>query len=68
MLGVGILVFFIVRLIPGDAVDALLRDTARIDPALAGRMRYAPFSKFCFSTLKGKVVALRALMSRVLPT
>ena len=39
MLGVGILVFFIVRLIPGDAVDALLGDTARIDPALAEHMR-----------------------------
>jgi peptide/nickel transport system permease protein len=40
MLGVGILVFFIVRLIPGDAVDAMLGDAARIDPALAERMRH----------------------------
>jgi peptide/nickel transport system permease protein len=39
MLGVGILVFFLVRLIPGDAVDALLGDAARIDPALADHMR-----------------------------
>jgi peptide/nickel transport system permease protein len=39
MLGVGILVFFIVRLIPGDAVDALLGDATRIDPALAEHMR-----------------------------
>ena len=39
MLGVGILVFFIIRLIPGDAVDALFADSASWDPAVAERMR-----------------------------
>jgi peptide/nickel transport system permease protein len=40
VLGVGVLVFFIVRLIPGDAVDAMLNsaDTA-FDPAVAASMR-----------------------------
>jgi peptide/nickel transport system permease protein len=39
MLGVGVLVFFMVRLIPGDAVDALFADAATWDPAVAERMR-----------------------------
>jgi peptide/nickel transport system permease protein len=41
ILGVGILVFFIVRLIPGDAVDAMLNsaDTA-FDPQVAASMRH----------------------------
>jgi peptide/nickel transport system permease protein len=41
VLGVGVLVFFIVRLIPGDAVDAMLgsSDTA-FDPQVAASLRH----------------------------
>lgn len=39
MLGVGVLVFFIIRLIPGDAVDALFADSTSWDPAVAEHMR-----------------------------
>ncbi len=39
MLGVGTLIFFLLRLIPGDAVDALFANAQQWDPVVAERMR-----------------------------
>src|SRR5438477_11587368 len=39
MLGVGTLVFFMVRLIPGDVVDTMFADAESWDPQVAERMR-----------------------------
>ncbi|MBV8086192.1 MAG: ABC transporter permease [Chloroflexi bacterium] len=39
MLGVGTLVFFMVRLIPGDVVDTMFADAEAWDPEVAARMR-----------------------------